>query len=322
MLALGALSVVATPGCGRPAPVAPAAPPPVPLHLKPLSDLVAAAGLSWIVIARPSELRRSATFNSAIAQLIPEQNLTALSGYLGFDARQAETAIVAGSGDSVLTLIEVAHDPKLVEKKFVERVTSTVERVDEGRGLIRLTGTIGTRRRALALLEPSVIAWESGPSGPMRATVAFALGKLKKAKPALLAEPLLTLSKKLGDAPLIAMAPSPTRDAWSGAHGLLDRATAIGVAATPGLEGLQVTLIAMGTWDDPPTEALHRLEATLKDLATSPLGRLTAIDHPLTPWSVDGDRDVIHATATFDADKIGSGLRAATSAQIREIVGP
>ncbi|MFO0658562.1 MAG: hypothetical protein U0165_01825 [Polyangiaceae bacterium] len=83
-----------------------------------------------------------------------------------------------------------------------------------------------------------------------------------------------------------------------------------------------MTVMALGTWDDPPTEALHRLEATIKDLASSPLGKLTAVDQPVMPWALDGDRDVLHASATFDADKIGSGLRAATSAQIREIVGP
>ncbi|MFO0658563.1 MAG: hypothetical protein U0165_01830 [Polyangiaceae bacterium] len=237
MFSLAAVSVAAGEGCAKPKPVQPIAPEPVPLHVKPLTDLVAAAGLSWIVVARPAELRRAATFKSALAQLIPDENLAALGGYLGFDPRMIDNAVVAGSGDSMLTLLDVVHDAKVVEKKFVERITSTVERADDGRGLIRLSGLIGTRRRALALLEPTALAWESGPSGPLRATCAFALGKLKKAKPALMAEPLLTLSKKLGDAPLIVMAPAPTRDQWSGAHGLLEHATAVGLLPRPGPKG-------------------------------------------------------------------------------------
>jgi hypothetical protein len=46
------------------------------------------------------------------------------------------------------------------------------------------------------------------------------------------------LAARLGDAPMRILAPSPARSAWQGAHGLLARATAVGVALTPRPDGL------------------------------------------------------------------------------------
>ena len=200
------------------------------------------------------------------------------------------------------------------------RVLTGAATRSEGR-VVRLSGTIGATPRALADLDEAVIAMELGPRGPLVAAIAFAEQKLKRAKPALAAEPLTTLAARLGDAPMRILAPSPARSGWQGAHGLLARATAVGVALTPRPDGLLVRGTLLGAFDDPPTEALVRLSKTAVDVAESPLGHLLSLDRPVVPLATGGDRDALRAELVLDPAKVAAGLRAATSAQLTEIFG-
>jgi hypothetical protein len=313
---LGALSLG---GCAAPPqpaiPLPPAAP---PLALDPLAGLVAAGGLDWLVSARVAELGRASSLGKPLALILPPANLDLLADHLGFDLRLADELLVAGFGPTTLYLLRVAHDPAIVERLFRERLTGEVERSAEAPNLIRTGGLLGSTHRGLATLEPGVLAFEVGKPGPLRAVVAFALGKLKKARPALDSEPLKTLTTRLGDAPLRFFFPSPAAS-WKGAHGLLDRATAASVAVTPSAQGLQLRALLLGAWDDPPTVALRRLSETAQDIATSPLGRLTGLDHPIERPSLGGDREAIHLEVLVDAMKVAEGLQAATSAELRDL---
>ena len=316
----GALGLPALAGC---APARPPLPPPLPappLHLAPVTDLVAAGGLEWLLLARPAELLRASSLGKPLAGLLPAANFDALAGHLGLDVRLADVLVAASYGASSLYLVQGAHDGALVEKQFTEGLTSSPERVIDASNLTRLSGTLGTTRRAMADLEQTVAAFEVGPSGPLRAAAAFAQGKLKRAKPALRAEPLLTLAARLGDAPILFYLPSPASSPWKqGAHGLLGRAVAVGLSATPSPEGLRLRAVALGAWDDPPTEALKRLELTVRDVVQSPLGHLLGLREPLVPFSSGGDRDAIHIEGVVDAEKMTEGLRAATSAELTEL---
>jgi len=119
------------------------------------------------------------------------------------------------------------------------------------------------------------------------------------------------------------MATSPAKQPWTkGAHGLLERATAIGLAATPSPKGLEVRGLLLGSWDDPPTEALRRLEKTLGDVMASPLAGLTGVREPIVPPSVAGDKEGIRFEMVVDPKRLAEGLRAATEAGLGEIFGP
>ena len=309
-------------GCAPKRPALPPPLPPAPLHLAPITDLVAAAGLSWMVIARPAELFRTSSLGPSLSLLLPRENLDRLGLHLGFDVRLADSFVIANFGESTLYLVQIPHDGPGVEKRFLERLTGSVEKSGSGTRTVRIAGNLGAERRAMVDFEQTVIAIETGPSGPLRAAIAFSEGKLKKSKPALHADPLEALARRLGDAPLSVLAPAPGRAPWGrGAHGLLANAIAIGATATPAAEGLQVRGVALGAWDEPPTQALHRLTRTIEDVVTSPLGRLTGLSEPIVPVATGGDRDAIRFEATLDAQKVAGGLRAATTATLGEIFG-
>ena len=317
--ALLALSSLALPACASaPPPLATPLPAP-PLHLAPVTDLFAAAGLDWLVMLRPSELAR--TMAAQIAKVLPAANLDKLAAHLGFDVRLADALVIGGYGETTLYAIQVVHDGRAAEQRFAERLSSDVERATDGR-IRRTSGRIGTVPRAFADLDETVLLYEVGAPGPLKAALAFSQGKLKRAKPALATEPLAELQKRLGDAPVLAMAPRPSRVGWvQGAHGLLSHATSIGGAATPDAEGLRLRGVALGAWDEPPTEALKRLESTVADVARSMLGRLMGLDQPLAVPSFGGDREGIRFEATVDASKLAEGLWAATSAELGELFG-
>jgi hypothetical protein len=319
LLGLAALPA-AMAGCASaaPSPLPPPAPP-APLHLDPLAGLFPAGGLDWIASVRPGELLRAQPLGQALSTLLPPENLDRLAAHLGFDPRLADQIVTAGYGASTLYALRVAHDPHEVEARFTERMTGTIERATDGPGVVRLTSTLGTKRRAMAVLEQSVLLFEIGPGDRLRAAVAFAQGKLKKARPALQAEPLAQLARRLGDAPALLLAPASSDSPLKGAHGLIEKAAAAGVAATPSPEGLRLRGLVLGAWDDPPTEALHRLGLTLGDLARSPVGHLIGLGEPLSPWTYGGDRDAIHVEGALDPLRLAQGLRAATSAELNEL---
>lgn len=302
----------------------PPPPPPEPLHLEPLSDLVPSAGLEWLVLARPAELFRAPNLRLPLGLLVPPAGLERLADYTGFDLRLADELALASDGRSTIYLVRVAHDQALVEERFRERLTDEPPSVREGSSVVRVSGTAGEAPRSFAALGGAVVAFETGEPGLLRAAIAFARGRLKRARPALATEPLGSLARRLGDAPLRLYALNPARDPWpKGAHGLLERGLAAGLVAWPSPEGpLKVRGALAGTWDDPPTSALGRLEATLRDVGRSAIGRLTAFNEPVVPFSFRGDRDVIEVEGALDAAKLAEGLHAMTSARLDELFPP
>lgn len=300
-------------------PAAPPKPPPreVPrLHLDPLSDLLPAGGLDGLLMLRWGELLR--TQDAQLRPILSPEGLDALGGYLGFELRLIEELLVATYGATTLYLLRAPHDPQKVERLFRERLTDEQRRSNDGPGVARVTGRIGNVPRGLATLLPDVLAYEIGPTGPLKAVVAFAQEKLKKARPALTVEPLASAAAKLGDAPIRLFFPSPA-SAWQGAHGLLERATAAAIALTPQGTDLALEALLLGAWDDPPTEALRRLDLTLKDLTSSAIGKLTGLPEPVSPYRSEGDAERLTVKATLSTERLIRGLRDITQAPLDEL---
>lgn len=304
-------------GCTKQPP--PPRPPPreVPrLHLEPLSDLLPAGGLDSLVQVRWAEVLR--TLGAQLYPLLPPPKLDLLSEYLGFELRLIEELWIASYGSTTLYLMRVPHDPEKVERIFRERLTSDQKRSADGPGAVRMTGRIGTTPRGIATLLPDVLAFEIGTTGPLLATVAFAQEKLKKSKPALVVEPLLEADQKLEDAPIQAFFPSPTTS-WQGAHGLLERATAAAFSLKIQEKNLVLKAILLGAWDDPPTEALHRLDLTVKDLSNSTLGKLIGLNESVNAYRTIGNADMLTVEGTLSIELLVRGLHDITQASLSEL---
>lgn len=331
----GALAALLTaPACGTPKQVAaPAAPPPAPLHLDPATDLAAAAGLVWLVDARPRDIFAVLDWIPAISLLLPEKRLDGFAKRnAGVDFRQLTAFVVASYREAQLFVARGAFDPARVEKTFEEHT----EQLD-GRALdkatapggaaaapiTRLWGTARGQREQLAIFGRDAVALERGRFGPLKAAAAFAQAKLKRAKPALRDVPLARAAELLGDAPLRAFAPGPFDGEWAnGLGGLMKASTSASVAVRPH-EGakarVDVRLVLTGAWERDDAAA-GRLGAAFGRLAEDSLGKLCGLGHPLAPAETRASADALTLEVGLDGLEIARGLRAATEATVEEIM--
>jgi hypothetical protein len=324
--ALALIGALAATACAAPRPPPAPAPTEAPLKLEPLVDLVAAAGLAWLVDARPTELLRSPALGQAIGLVVADDRFAAFARrHGGVDLRQAKDVVVAGFGDATLALASLDVDPGRIEAAFAERAVAVDGRAVEP-GLTRVWGTVGDQREQVATFGHGGVGLERGRFGPLRAATYFASGKLKRSLPALRADPLLTAAARLGNAPLRVFAPGPFEGAWAaGLGGLLRATTAVGVAAEPveapaGGGALKVTVVLLGAWGSDAPGAAERLGAAFHVLAEDPLGRLTELSRPKDGPHVTGDATALRLEVVLDPIALARGIRDATSAAVADIV--
>ena len=107
--------------CG-PKPVATPPPPPIPLHVEPACDLAPAAGIAWLIEAKPRAIASIPDLIPAIGLVLPEPRLqlfTASHG--GIDLRQIKDLCIAQYKDSQLQIADVMFDPEKVVSAFEKR---------------------------------------------------------------------------------------------------------------------------------------------------------------------------------------------------------
>ncbi len=321
--ALGLLLLAA---CGGKAAPPPASPRRAELKIEPLTDLVPAAGLVWMLDLRPQELMASAALPPALAEIVPDARFQAFgSRHGGIDLRGAKELVVASYPDAVLSLVETPVDPARVEAAFAARVLAVEGRAIEG-DAIRTWGTLstaqGVSREQVAILGREAVAMETGQLGPLRAVLAFAEGKLHRAQPALRADPLLRAASLLGDAPARAFAPGPFEGAWaSGLGGLLRATTAAAIGAWPlGTSNLFFRVVLLGGWGDDAPAAAERLRAAFELLTDDPLGKLMGADRPTDGPRTGSTSDAVMLEVAFDALALARGLAAATTGTVADIM--
>ena len=331
-LVAGALALFLASACG-----APPAPKPAPaatpaLHVSPLGDIVPAAGLSVLLLARPRELAARADLIPAVKELASERSFDAFAERNGgVDLRKLEELAVARYGDTTLFVARTAFEPSRVEGAFTLHLATVLGRAIDRHGdaagqISRTWGEGPEGREQLALLGKSALALEQGKLGPVRAVELFAEGRLKKAAPALRTPLLARAGELVGDAPLRVFAPGPF-DETRGLGGLLAATTAVAIAvrfppprspttAVPA----DVTVALLGAWKDDGPAASERLLAVADTLGASSLGRLCGLDHPLRPATVRPTADALVLEVTVDALAVTRGLHAALDAQVDEIM--
>ena len=186
LLSLIAITSVA-PGCrAREQPVtAPPARPAVPpaLHEGPLTDYVAAAGLRWLIIGRPTELASDSAFVEALRPLLSQRRLEAFVETTGVDLRKTPTALAAGFDFGTLYMAETPRENERVQALFTERLLhgATVQRPHPN--VHRVSGMIGKTPQTLVRIDHELIAVSVGDPTPARvgggvcSTTAFTLSE-------------------------------------------------------------------------------------------------------------------------------------------------
>jgi hypothetical protein len=347
-LASGLVAVLVLGACGatvRPTQERPADP---PLALDPLADLVSAAGLVWLVDARPSAIATNEDAAEGAAALpTAPLDLLARDGS-GLDWHQATELVIAGFPDATLWLVRAPFDPLRVERAF-GRAAVAVEGRTEERGVTRFWGTVDGARTQVALFGRSAVAIERGRFGPLQVAAYFAQRRLRRSLPAMRAAPLSEVAERVGEpeAPLRVFAPGPFEGgAATGLGGLLRAATAFGgrfaiapaIAASAGERPsmtpppaerpptrpsgtIEARVVLTGAWGPEWRNAAERLDAIFRVIAEDSLGHLLGLDRPSTESRTTGDATAVELDLRLDAHAMATGLRAATTASLSEILG-
>lgn len=314
-LVLGSLGVLGS-GC-EPAAV-PKTPQPEPVPHKELDELAPTAGLEWVVRTRPREIAAIPWLIPAILEIVPEANQSALQGRLGFDPRQCLEAIFVSYGPALsgcqAQLVRHNADPALLEKKFLERLTSDIQRSIDHPEVIRLRGKVGKKFLALTLIGKTIAVYDdldADEDGVARIAALYALGKMTKAKTIRNDLLLASTTERFGDAPVITVAPGPFVDEWkSAARGLLEVADAIGVSLSPAsTEAVRISGAIRGDFGEDGSKAADLLRESWEDVGASQMGRILGFHDASEPVAA-GTRDVITLNVMVDPMRAARGLRA------------
>ena len=323
LLIAAALSSVA---CGPPAK---APPPPTPLHLARACDLAPSPGLSWILELSPRAIAAEPELIPAISKVVPEARFVAFAAsHGGIDVRQIQELCVAHYKESTLAVSRSPFDPAKVEKTFGERIVGgsgrTVDVVNPP--VVHLFGprdASGTTAHVVMFGSEALAYEESAKGMGVRAAEAFALGKLKKAQPALKSAALAQVSSLVGDAPFRAFAPGPfDGDLAQGLGGLMRATTAIGFSVKPAGEKLVVRMVLMGAWHEDAHAAGERLAAAVHVISESGLGHLLGLAKPLAEPKVTSREDALVVEAAYDPNLLATGFHDALDAEVNEIFRP
>lgn len=294
-----------------------------PLHLSPLSDLVTGAGLCWAIWGRPNDFTRLAPLNEPIASLLPEPRRALFAHATAIDINKIRNIVVASYPDSTLFLLDGVPSPIETERLYRERLMSGVTRTVHRADAILLRGvTASGEKRSLAALGKDVIALESGSGLHTKVAALYAEEKLKRTPRVRDLPDIAMLLARLGDAPLVAVAPGPFEGDWADAvHGVLGACTAAAACARPTPTGTILTQVLFaGRWGAQTEGALARISAAWQDLARSDFGKLTGLDRSVEAPRTMADDRVVGLEVALDGPRFFQGLHAAVSAEARDIM--
>jgi hypothetical protein len=315
-LSLGACQHAQPPAkVGSPAPLA--------LHRGPITDFVPAAGLRWMLVARPNELLQNATLRRALDKLFPPERLNVFAQQSGLDIRSLGVACVAGFDLGTLYLAETMATGK-VEKAFLARLASEPVTKHPGPGVTHITGLIGLTPESFVNVEGRLVAVSVKDPTLTRIVGAFALERLKKSPSALAGAALRDLPKSFAVDPLQFYAPGPFNDEWAaGANGLLADSTAVGISAhlteTGERTAVDVQVMLRGEYGANSKQTVERAVVSFQDLAQSGLGRLFALNDVTISPDISATPHEVTLRVQLPLLRLLEGLHAAVAANVSEL---
>lgn len=333
-VALGASFAAPLGGCGTTAPAPPKAPPLPPLHVASLADLLPAPGLVWAVRALPRAIAQVPWLIPAIGAFAPEDRLDRFLQATGIDLRQVTEAWFAvydlGRGETSVQLFRHGVDPAQLERRFRERLSTNVDRVVDREDVVRLGGGIGPERHVFARLGRDLVLFEQGATvrrGLGALLAARARGELADVAGIERAEPLGSLLRRFGDAPIVALAPGPVDSLLPGSAArselsdLLMVSTGLGVSLRPtAREGIGLAVAVTGALDGRAAEASEVLKRAWSSLQRSEIGQMLALDHEKDPPLATHSDDTAALTVEVPAGSFAEGLRKVTDLDLRALL--
>jgi hypothetical protein len=304
-------------------PSAPPSPPLDPLRVHPLSNLVVAAGLRWVVFTRPQELLLHPALQASFSRFAPPVRRQVFQKLTGIGLDSIKEAVVAGYDGSTLFVLDGMADALETEARFRDRLIFDVIRKAYRSDAIWTHGRTATGDvRALSALHPHVVAVEGGDRLRSKVALLFALGRLRRSPRALDLPDMKQVLDALGDVPVRALAPGPFEGAWEGAiRGLLSSCSAVGLGILVGPAGqLSLSVRLAGAWGQDAPRAAEVLLSGWQDLASSSLGRLLHLDESTDGPRVGGGPEILSLDVGVDGVKLMDGLYQVVAADVREIL--
>jgi len=301
---------------------APAPAPAPPLLDGPLAAHLPAAGLRWLVIARPRELLARQAVADAVRLLVPDARWRAHAKVTGLDLRHAETALAAGFDLGTVYMVTTKDENERVEQVFGARLHHDPIVAHPHPRVVRMVGVMDDVPEALVSVRGAFVAFAVGDTTLARIVEAFARRKLHRSPSAMDGAALSSLPAHLDRAPVRFYMPGPFEDEWANAaRGLFAACTALAVTATPTANGtLVVTVILAGDFDPGDTEAAERLNGGFGDLAASSTGRLFGLNQPVTPPRAQARDGRLELHVELDLQQTARGLRDAVSGEVWQIL--
>jgi hypothetical protein len=286
------------------------------LHRGPPSDFVPAAGLRWLVLAKPREILQEPELGPAIAQLISSKRLDAFAESSGVDLRQVPSAAVAGFPYATLYLAELpAGAAATARERFTDRLVAGAVTKQPRPNLTRITGVIGQTPETLLTAEDRMLAVAVGDPLLAKIAEAYAEERLKNSPSALHGSALSTLPDLAASNAAVLLAPGPFADEWRrAAGGLLESTVAVGVALQPmGRGKIAGTLYLSGAWGDSADAAKGRLATAWTAFAQSSAGHLFSLSPDA---DVESAPDLLTLKIEIEIEPLVRGLKAAVLSDI------
>jgi hypothetical protein len=316
-------------GCGG-APL-PSEPQPVaPTVVPELEALLPSAGLAWLLRLRPRAIASLPWLIPLLGRFVPEARFDAYREHTGLDLRQVPEAYLAGyasdAGEETLAVLRHNVDAALLERRFVARLASEVERSEDRPDLVRVAGRVGRRVEVFARIGRDVAAYQRGGErerGMLRVAALRAQGKLRGHRAALELEPMAALTQRFGDAPCVWLMPGPFEgELRRAALGLLEASTGVGLALRSSARGnLGLAAAVLGDWGERGADAGELLGDVYTSLERTSFGRLLGLHQPVERPVVAGDRGVASLSVELDPARFFEGLAALVEQDVERVLG-
>jgi len=280
---------------------------------------VPAAGLQWLVFARPADLAKRPDLLSLLEKIFPKPRLDAFQEVTGVDLRRVRAGAIAGFRAGTLYLAELG-DPNaaLVRERFqahldAEGITRTPQS-----NIHRVFGTTPAGPRALLTVDRDFIAVATDDTSLVRIVEGY-VGRRLRSPSALRGVALRALAQPPDDALAAFYAPAPFEGEWAGDLEPLSEALGASVFLRPGAPGVVVAVIDVaGHFAPDPAPHGDALKRRFEEVCASSTGDLIGLGEVRTS-KVVADLHHLTLTAELPLAPIVKGLHAATLGNVHEI---